>query len=94
MLALAGGDRGPVRGQPAAVHARLQAARLAMDRARRRLHHELKTEQRERKQGEREAEKELDHARRGGPAPTPGADKAAYLEEKLAERERAEREAE
>ena len=55
--------------------------------------HELKTEQRKRKQGEREAEKdsitpdESDQHRRR-------ADKAAYLEEKLAERERAEREAE
>ena len=54
---------------------------------------ELKIEQRQRKQGEREAEKdsitsdESDQHRRR-------ADKAAYLEEKLAEREQAEREAE
>lgn len=55
--------------------------------------HELKIDQRQRKQGEREAEKdsitpdEADQHRRR-------ADKAAYLEEKLAERERSEREVE
>jgi hypothetical protein len=53
---------------------------------------DLKTEQRERKQDEREAERaattpdESDQHRRR-------ADKAAYLEEKLVERERAERDA-
>jgi hypothetical protein len=53
---------------------------------------ELRTKQRERKQGEREAERdsitpdESDQHRRR-------ADKAAYLEEKLAERERSERDA-
>jgi hypothetical protein len=52
--------------------------------------HELKIEQRERKRGERDAEKdsitpdEADQHRRR-------ADKAEYLEEKLAERERSER---
>ena len=53
---------------------------------------EMRVEQHHRKTSEREAEKEADlpdeehqHRRR--------ADKAAYLEEKLAERERAERDA-